>query len=181
MHSPEVRAEALRMVEAGLNDCEIARRTGIPRRTILDWRRPTYIPRRETPVETCPRCWRAAKRMRFTAEDYSELLGLYLGDGCISNGPRAHRLRIALDAKYPRVIEDARASCPLFPGEFGRRHHDKSHERTGLRTAVGRCVLTSRTHLRDGLELCQFASFQCRGLGSSCRYQRRSAQFPRRN
>jgi hypothetical protein len=101
MHPPEVRAEALRMVEGGLNDCEISRRTGIPRRTILDWRRPTHVSRRETPLDTCPRCWRAAKPMRFTAEDYSELLALYLGDGCISNGPRAHRLRIALDAKYP--------------------------------------------------------------------------------
>ena len=32
MHPPEVRAEALALVEAGLNDCEISRRLGIPRR-----------------------------------------------------------------------------------------------------------------------------------------------------
>lgn len=31
MHPPEVRAEALALVEAGLNDCEISRRLGIPR------------------------------------------------------------------------------------------------------------------------------------------------------
>jgi hypothetical protein len=29
---------ALELVRAGWNDCEIARETGIPRRTILDWR-----------------------------------------------------------------------------------------------------------------------------------------------
>jgi Homeodomain-like domain len=108
MHAPEVRAQALALVEAGLNDCEISRRLGIPRRTILDWRRPTYVSRRKVPLETCPRCWRSAKRMRFMPEDYAELLGLYLGDGCISAGPRTLRLRITLDLKYPQIVEDTR-------------------------------------------------------------------------
>jgi hypothetical protein len=31
MHPPEVRAQALALVEAGLNDCQISRRLGIPR------------------------------------------------------------------------------------------------------------------------------------------------------
>jgi hypothetical protein len=47
--------------------------------------------------------------MWFTPEDYAELLGFYLGDGCISSGPRTVRLRIALDLKYPQIIEAARA------------------------------------------------------------------------
>lgn len=116
MHPPHVKEEALRLVAAGLNDCEISRRMGIPRGTIRDWRRPRYVPRNNRESETCPRCWRAARPMRFTAEDYAELLGLYLGDGCISTHPRTHRLRLALDAKYPVIIEDARdllAQC--FP------------------------------------------------------------------
>src|SRR5436190_11895644 len=54
MHPSHVRAEALALVEAGLNDCEVSRRLGIPRRTILDWRRPRYVSRRKTPLETCP-------------------------------------------------------------------------------------------------------------------------------
>lgn len=107
MHPPEVRAEALALVEAGLNDCEISRRLGIPRRTILDWRRPSYV--KKIPAAICPRCWLSAKPMRFTPADYSMLLGFYLGDGCISNGPRAGRLRVSLDAKYPKIIEEARA------------------------------------------------------------------------
>src|SRR5438093_5669059 len=98
MHPPEARAEALTLVAAGLNDCQISRRLGIPRRTILDWRRPTYVPRRRIPLETCPRCWRSAKPIRFTSGDYAELFGLYLGDGCLSQGARTTRLRIALDA-----------------------------------------------------------------------------------
>jgi hypothetical protein len=110
MHPPEVREAALKLVAEGLNDCEISRRMGIPRGTIRDWRRPTYVPRDPSaPRNPCPRCWRGAKPMRFTDDDYAELLALYLGDGYISKGPRTHRLRIALDAKYPRIIEDTRA------------------------------------------------------------------------
>ena len=41
MHPPELRAEALALVEFGINDCEISRRLGIPRGTVRDWRRPT--------------------------------------------------------------------------------------------------------------------------------------------
>jgi hypothetical protein len=37
---------------------------------------------------------------------YAYLLGLYLGDGCISAGPRgSHRLRVVLDERYPRIID----------------------------------------------------------------------------
>jgi hypothetical protein len=109
MHPPAVREEALRLVAAGLNDCEISRRMGIPRATIRDWRRPSYVPRASAPPrQTCPRCWRTAKPMSFLPEDYAELLALYLGDGCISEHPRTARLRIALDSKYPEIIREAR-------------------------------------------------------------------------
>ena len=47
--------------------------------------------------------------MRFTPDDYAELLGLYLGDGSISRSVRTSRLRIVLDAKYPRIVSKARA------------------------------------------------------------------------
>ena len=45
MHSPAVRDQALQLVRSGLNDCEVARRTGISRTTIRDWRRPRYVRR----------------------------------------------------------------------------------------------------------------------------------------
>jgi hypothetical protein len=44
------------------------------------------------------------KAIDVSAPDYAELLGLYLGDGCISKLPRTYRLRITLDSKYPRII-----------------------------------------------------------------------------
>jgi transposase-like protein len=106
MHPAEVKRAALDLIAAGHNDCEVARRLGIPRRTIMDWRRPTYVPKRTIPLESCPRCWASARPIRFTPEDYAELLAVYLGDGSISTYPRTQRLRVALDRKYPGIIRD---------------------------------------------------------------------------
>jgi hypothetical protein len=42
---------------------------------------------------------------------YAYLLGLYLGDGCISLYPGgAYRLRITLDVRYPGIISECRAA-----------------------------------------------------------------------
>jgi hypothetical protein len=109
MHPPQVKQQALELIAAGLNDCGVSRRMGIPRGTIRDWRRPSYVLKREFVLETCPRCWLAAKPMAFTPSDYAELLGLYLGDGSIFKQRRTYRMRIALDAKYPVIIDEARA------------------------------------------------------------------------
>jgi hypothetical protein len=106
MHPPHVKRQALDLIAAGHNDCEVSRRLRIPRGTIRDWR--TYVPKRRYAIETCPRCWRAAKPMRFTPEDYSELLAIYLGDGSISTHARTQRLRIALDKKYQGIIDETR-------------------------------------------------------------------------
>lgn len=52
---------------------------------------------------------------------YTYLLGLYLGDGCISRRPRAFILRITLDAKYPAIIERCRQTIDLLmPGQHAR-------------------------------------------------------------
>lgn len=109
MHSPAIREQALALVATGLNDCEVARRTGVARTTIRDWRRPRYQPRttRATSSVVCPRCGRAAREMSFTPGDYAELLGLYLGDGHIARMARTWHLRIFLDSKYPEIIGDA--------------------------------------------------------------------------
>ena len=37
---------------------------------------------------------------------YSLLLGLYLGDGCVSSTGRSYQLRVVLDGLYPEVIDD---------------------------------------------------------------------------
>lgn len=94
-----------RLIAAGVNDCAIARQTGIPRCTVRDWRlRPSTRPR---PVGTSV-CGVLHDFAAFPAAGYSYLLGMYLGDGCISRHPRAWRLRIVLDDKYPRIIDRCR-------------------------------------------------------------------------
>jgi hypothetical protein len=55
--------------------------------------------------------------VRFTANDYAELLGLYLGDGHISVTGGTQRLRLSLDSRYPGIITDAEALLRrCFPG-----------------------------------------------------------------
>jgi len=116
MHPPHVKRVARELIAAGHNDCEISRRLGVPRRTIADWRRPTYRSRRGYEEEICPRCWKATKPVRFKGGDYAELLAMYLGDGYISSGPRAQRLRLTLDTKYPEIVESAsRLVARCFP------------------------------------------------------------------
>jgi hypothetical protein len=108
VHPLSVRDEALALIAAGLNDCEVARRLEIPRTTIRDWRRPPYTPKTDGSI--CPRCWRISRRrMVFTDEDYAELLGLYLGDGHIVRTGRSDRFRLFLDTRYSQVISEARA------------------------------------------------------------------------
>jgi hypothetical protein len=90
------------LVAAGVNDSEIARRLGLPRATVR------YM-RVEAPPLLCPRCWRRTPRVAFTAADYAELLGLYLGDGHIAELARTQRLRISLDARHGGVVADSDA------------------------------------------------------------------------
>ena len=95
------------MIAAGKSDSEIARRLGIARTTVRDWRRPRYV--RKSPVVRCERCWQTTRPVRFTPADYAELLGLYLGDGYICALPRTERLRIFLDARYTVVVDETEA------------------------------------------------------------------------
>ena len=113
MRSYESRAEILRLVEEGINDCEISRRTGVPRTTVRDIRAPR---RKARTGADCPRCGRPLKPLAATSERYAELLGLYLGDGCISSVSRTYSLRLALDSKYPGIIDEARGLiAAVFP------------------------------------------------------------------
>jgi hypothetical protein len=101
MHPPELRARARALAAEGRRDAEVARLTGLPRTTVRDLRCGHEL--------TCPRCLRRARRSRWTSNDYAFLLGIYLGDGCISRDRRTFRLRLSLDARHAGVIRDARA------------------------------------------------------------------------
>jgi hypothetical protein len=95
-------AQVLRLSEAGLGASAVARRTGIPRSTVRTWVA-GQVPRpRPDDPEIDPGS---------LPDDYPYLLGMYLGDGHISPGPRdVYRLRLFLDAKYPQIIAEATAA-----------------------------------------------------------------------
>jgi len=47
--------------------------------------------------------------MTFTPEDYSELLGLYLGDGYVVRLARTYKFRLFLDSKHREVVRESAA------------------------------------------------------------------------
>lgn len=59
---------------------------------------------------------------------YSYLLGMYLGDGCVSATHRTFQLVIACDAAYPAIIEDCwtAMTLTLLPRRVGCNPHRAS-------------------------------------------------------
>lgn len=58
---------------------------------------------------------------RVPAPSNAYLLGLYLGDGCLSVHPRrVYRFRITLDVRYPAIIAECRrAMGAVLPNRVG--------------------------------------------------------------
>jgi hypothetical protein len=101
----------LAYVHEGLSTTEVARRTRIPRSTVRDWRSARSVGRA-----------RGCAAHDFTSLDmpaYAYLLGIYLGDGCISSHRRGvWKLRITLDSAYPAIVaECVSAVDAITPGK----------------------------------------------------------------
>jgi hypothetical protein len=106
LRSKEEVALVKALANEGLNHCEIARATGIPRGTVRDWltgRKPRHARR-----DSCPACGHPPHDFDLLpGASYAYLLGMYLGDGCISKGPRdVYRLRISLCTDYPNIMSE---------------------------------------------------------------------------
>jgi len=106
-----------RLIADGMNNCAIARATAIPRTTVRDWRKAPGIWRRQVAGDSS--CGMDHDFTALPPAEYSYLLGLYLGDGCISAARRGvWRLRIVLDQKYPAIIERCKeAIAAVIPGK----------------------------------------------------------------
>jgi hypothetical protein len=111
--------QVLNLIAAGFNDCQVARITGIPRRTVLDWRHGRTPRRKRSPTGSAPtECEICQGRTPSPPQpEYAYLLGLYLGDGCISQTPRSYRIRFVLDAKYPGIIQRCAAGLETIRPE----------------------------------------------------------------
>jgi hypothetical protein len=126
MHDRATVAEALRLRdEDGLGARNVADRLGVSIGTVRDWhagKLPAHS--RDGAEPQCQRCNGADHRFGELPPDYAYLLGLYLGDGTISRGPReVYRLRIFLDLKYGEIVEECVAAIrAVFPrNRIGRQ------------------------------------------------------------
>jgi hypothetical protein len=85
----------------------ISKRLGVSRAALRDWRDHSE-PSGARPTD-CPLC--DPDQASLPAAAYAHLLGLYLGDGCVSALKKGvYSLRIACDDKYPRLIDEAAAA-----------------------------------------------------------------------
>jgi hypothetical protein len=109
MHTSETVAAVLELRERGMGARRISAATGIPVRTVTDWlrgRTPRHV--REGDWACGGDC---GVRTDVPSSAYGHLLGLYLGDGCISAHARGvFRLRITLDARYPAIVDACEAA-----------------------------------------------------------------------
>ncbi|MGP3736500.1 helix-turn-helix domain-containing protein [Streptomyces sp. GDS52] len=109
MYDLSTRKQALALVAQGRSLNSVSHETGISRAAIRSWQhRLEPLPRMTSPAPGPP------------ADEYAYtyLLGLYLGDGCISAHPRSgYYLRIACADAWPGLIEQCReAICRVRPG-----------------------------------------------------------------
>lgn len=114
MRSQREIDEVFARSDQGFTASEIARRSGIPRSTVRDWLTCPRPPRRSL------NCFRH-DFSPLNERAYAYLLGMYLGDGCISSSPRGvWRLRITLDSIYPSIVAECmRAVRTVAPGRAG--------------------------------------------------------------
>jgi len=121
MRSIEEYRDVRRLLDLGLNDCDISRRTGIPRCTVRDWRvkgmpGASWILR--IPEGGCPRC--GMPEHHFSAlppRAYAYLLGQYLGDGYIVAVKKSFRFGVYTDNRHPAMHEEiAAATREVVPG-----------------------------------------------------------------
>ncbi|MFF8368075.1 transcriptional regulator [Streptomyces lydicus] len=108
MYDRETRERALFLVSQGRSLNAVSKQTGISRYAIRSWQTRIEPVSRAT---ECPRCQRV-RRPPAPPDAYTYLLGLYLGDGCLSKQPRnrGYALRIACADAWPGLIVACRAA-----------------------------------------------------------------------
>ncbi|MFJ9377481.1 helix-turn-helix domain-containing protein [Streptomyces sp. NPDC101455] len=110
MYDISTRKRALALLEQGRSLNSVSRQTGISRAAIRSWqRRLEPLPSITTPAPGPPA----------DAQAYAYLLGLYLGDGCVSAHPRGtgYYLRIACADAWSGLIQLCReAIAKVRPG-----------------------------------------------------------------
>lgn len=103
---------------AGHTDRDVSLLTGVPISTIRGWRNRRFSGRPVPPIlesECCAHCGGPPHDFgSLPPRSYAYLLGINLGDGCLTRNGSSWTLRVALDSAYPGIIEEVcRAICAL--------------------------------------------------------------------
>jgi Homeodomain-like domain len=111
------RLEVLKLWRAGHSGKGIARATGIPRSTLRYWLRHfAGVAQSAEAADLKSAQWGFESLHQHHHPVYVYLLGLYLGDGCITRSRRTYVLRIFLNDGQPHVVAEAtRAISQLVP------------------------------------------------------------------
>jgi hypothetical protein len=111
------RVEVIALQRAGHSGKGIARATGIPRSTVRYWLRHfAGVAQAAEAADLKSAQWGFESLHQHQHPAYVYLLGLYLGDGCITRMPRTHVMRIFLNDGQPDVVaEAAHAISHLVP------------------------------------------------------------------
>ena len=115
MYPAEVREQALQLLQTPRSLNAISNQLGVARSTLRTWR--------DHPVAHRPRCVRCGPEPGCPPQRaYAHLLGLYLGDGCLSRAPRdVFFLRIVCCNDYPHLVDECETSLlAVRPGRVWR-------------------------------------------------------------
>ncbi|MGW3656744.1 transcriptional regulator [Streptomyces sp. NPDC005151] len=104
MYDLDTRKRALALIAQGFSQNSVSKQTGISRAAIRSWQA-RIEPLGWNRAADCPRCGDMPSDPEVPAA-YAYLLGLYLGDGCISSAKRGvYFLRIACADAWPGLID----------------------------------------------------------------------------
>jgi hypothetical protein len=120
-HPPDQVLRALALRKAGRSIPSIAAECDLPQGTVSRWCRgllPADAVLLQDTGVVRPRCERCGRDAHddLPKADYSYLLGIYLGDGCLGPAGRSVALRIVMDAAYPGIIEEVGAAILTVRG-----------------------------------------------------------------
>jgi hypothetical protein len=127
MYSRTIRRRAVDLIEQGQTLRAISKSTGIARATLRDWRDHPGKP--DPKRANCPRC-DIPRSLPAPQASYAYLLGLYLGDGCISRAGDSRKdvwvLRIMCADAWPGLQDECKSAMrAVRPGNaVGTRQRD---------------------------------------------------------
>ena len=123
MYDVDVRRAALTQIAAGASLRSVSLATGINRSTLREWRDRGPQPKQRD--HGCHICLGSVP----PTEDYLYLLGLYLGDGCISEAARTTAMRIACADAWPDLADECAGALEVISGRKSYRvAHQGCHE-----------------------------------------------------